>query len=349
MPLSTTETDLTPPGTFGDTPGAFLEALRSPWYGLVVDLHDTVLAATAEYARSRGLKALSLPLTTRTITCPSGLGSDTRPVAVTVDGVDTYLSDSMQFLLEYGCQLTACGGYTVMPSFRAEAPDRTHLGQFTHSEAEFSGGLDDLVDYVEGYVRTLSAAILDRHGDRLAAARGSAAHLERMAGRDGFSRLTFDEAVRVLRDDPAYVVHGDTGRSLTRAGEQELMRKVDEFVWVTHFDHLTVPFYQAFEDERHRTARNADLLFGIGEVVGSGERHETGEQVRKALTMHAVPEHEYAWYVAMKYERPLRTSGFGMGVERFLLWVLDHNDIRDLPLVSRVAEPARWPSSVDRP
>ncbi|MFE0023940.1 amino acid--tRNA ligase-related protein [Amycolatopsis sp. NPDC059021] len=349
MPPSITDTSLTPPGTYGNASGSFLKAMQSPWYRLVADLQDTILTATVDYARGRGLKALYLPLTTRTITCPSGWGSDTCPVPVTVNGVDTYLPDSMQFLLEYGCQVAEGGGYTIMPSFRREIPDQTHLSQFIHSEAEIPGGLEELIDYVEGYVKALSAAILEQHGGRLADTRGDVSHLERMAGQEKFARLTLDEAARVLRDDPAYLVSEESGRSLTRAGELELMERVGEFVWVTHFDHLSVPFYQAFEDEHHRTARNADLLFGIGEVVGSGERHTTGEQVRKALAMHDVPENEYAWYVTMKYEKPLRTAGFGMGVERFLLWVLDHDDIRDIPLVSRVAEPEKWPASIDRP
>lgn len=349
MPPSITNTQLTPPGTYGNVTGAFLEAMRSPWYRLVADLHDTILTATVEYARTLGLKALYLPLTTRTITCPTGLGSDTCPVPVTVNGVETYLPDSMQFLLEYGCQIASNGAYTIMPSFRCEIPDQTHLGQFTHSEAEIPGGLEDLIAYVEGYVKALSAAILDEHGDRLAAARGDVSHLERMVRQDRFARLTFDEAARFLGDDANQVVAGESGRSLTRTGELELMRRVGEFVWVTHFDHLMVPFYQAFDDEQHGTALNADLLFGIGEVVGSGERHTTGEQVRKALAMHDVPEREYSWYVNMKYERPLRTSGFGMGVERFLLWVLRHDDIRDIPLVSRVDELEKWPGSIDRP
>jgi asparaginyl-tRNA synthetase len=45
----------------------------------------------------------------------------------------------------------------------------------------------------------------------------------------------------------------------------------------------------------------------------------------------------------------MRTSGFGMGVERFLMWVLNHDDIRDIPLVSRLNEPKAWPEAVLRP
>jgi len=94
---------VTPPSVFASNePGAFLEALRSPWYALVGDLHDVFVTTTTEYARSRGLKNLHLPLTTRTITCPTALGSDAEPVPVKILGVDTYLPDSMQFLLGSG-------------------------------------------------------------------------------------------------------------------------------------------------------------------------------------------------------------------------------------------------------
>ena len=30
------------------------------------------------------------------------------------------------------------------------------------------------------------------------------------------------------------------------------------------------------------------------------------------------------------------TSGFGMGIERFLAWVLRHDDIRDMQILPRV-------------
>lgn len=33
-------------------------------------------------------------------------------------------------------------------------------------------------------------------------------------------------------------------------------------VWLTHMKHLSVPFYQAYDDETMETARCADLLLG---------------------------------------------------------------------------------------
>lgn len=341
---------ITPPRTWDNAPRGFLASLRSPWYGMMVDLGDIVMRATFTYAHGQGLKAMNLPLTTRTVTCPTGLGSDSEPVPVNVSGVQTYLSDSAQFPLEYGCRFTENGCYTILPSFRNEDPDETHLNQFTHSEAEIIGGLDDVIEYVEGYVRHLARSILDEYGHKLSAAIHDISHLERMAdGSASFPRVTFSEAARLLSGYPDCIRGDGSWRTLTRNGERRLMMIVNEFVWVTHLDHLSVPFYQAFGDADRKTASCADLFFGMGEIVGSGERHRTGDEVQRALGLHAVPRRDYAWYVDMKYEFPLRTAGFGMGIERYLMWVFGHDDIRDIPMISRIDQEKSWPASVDRP
>jgi asparaginyl-tRNA synthetase len=340
---------IAPPPTGPDGRRDFRSALQSPWHALMVDIQDVVVRATYEYGHGHGLKAAQLPITTRTVTCPSGLGSDSRPVPVDIGGKPTYLSDSAQFLLEYGCRVAAAGCYTILPSLRAETPDSTHLSEFSHSEAEIAGDLDDVIGYVEGYVRHLSARILDSCGGRLGDAIGDVSHLEgAVEARSGFERLTFAQAVELLDNDAQLLCDDGRGRVLTRRGEHRLMERTGEFVWVTHFDHLSVPFYQAFGEEE-TIALNADLLFGAGEVVGAGQRHATGDDVRRALALHNVSQADYAWYVQMKDIAPMPTAGFGLGVERYLLWVLRHDDIRDIPLISRVGESAEWPDSVDRP
>ncbi|MEE1750528.1 MULTISPECIES: amino acid--tRNA ligase-related protein [unclassified Streptomyces] len=340
---------LNAPRLWADADGGFHRSLGSPWARLVAGLQDTAVRATYTYAHSRAVRALHFPITTRTVTCPTGLGSDSVPVPVQVNGVETYLADSMQFMLEYGCRVSPQGCHNILPCFRGDEPDATHLGQFVHSEAEVPGDLDDLVDYVNGYVRAMATAVLTEHDETLRTVLGDVGHLERVAvGDQPFERLRFDEAVRLL-DGEGVVTSADGARSLSRAAERRLMELVGEFVWVTHFDHLSVPFYQAFENGDERVAENADLYFGIGEVVGAGHRHTTGDQVRAGLTLHKVPEQEYAWYARMKDEAPMVTSGFGLGLERFLLWALRHDDIRDIPLVSRIGEEQTWPASVDRP
>ena len=52
------------------------------------------------------------------------------------------------------------------------------------------------------------------------------------------------------------------GQKVTRAGEQKLMQHYGGAVWLTHMKHLSVPFYQAYDNETMETARCADLLLG---------------------------------------------------------------------------------------
>jgi asparaginyl-tRNA synthetase len=265
-----------------------------------------------------------------------GLGSDSQPVKINLFGIETYLADSMQFMLEYGCRLHAAGCYYLMPSFRGEASDETHLCQFYHSEAEIVGTREDMMGLVEEYLRFMSSAVLAQCGDQIKQITGDVSHIEALVDTQGpLPRITMDEAVRLL-DDDSLVKHCEPGyRVITRKGERALIKDFGGFVWITDPDHLAVPFYQAFADPDGRTARAADLLFGLGEVVGAGERHFSADLVREALRLHDVDPYTYEWYIKMRESFPLQTSGFGLGTERYISWILNHNDVRDCQLLPR--------------
>ena len=92
--------------------------------------------------------------------------------------------------------------------------------------------------------------------------------------------------------------------------------------------------YQKFDNTKKK-ALNADLLFGIGETVGAGERHNNIMELEEALEIHKVDKKDYKWYYDMKKYYPVQTSGFGMGIERFILWLFKHDDIRDCQILPR--------------
>ncbi|WP_315093443.1 amino acid--tRNA ligase-related protein [uncultured Cellulomonas sp.] len=310
------------------------KSLGSAWYRAVVALQDSLTYSTVQFWRERAIPCGHLPVTTGSVSSPMGLGSDSLPVSVELFGVTTYLADSMQFGLEYLCRLSESGAYYLMPSFRGEAADATHLCQFFHSEAEIPGGLDDVVALVEQYVRRLGADMLANHADIIESVAGSTAHVEQLLARpEPFTRLTFDEAADLLGDEPRYVEVHDGWRTLTRLGEGRLTERFGDFLWISHWDAKAVPFYQAVDAQGR--ALNADLLFGPGEVVGCGERHANGADVLDALAAHEVGASTYDWYVEMKDVQPMRTSGFGLGVERFFMWLLQQDDIRDFQLLPR--------------
>jgi asparaginyl-tRNA synthetase len=273
-----------------------------------------------------------------------GISSDSLPVQVDLFGVKTYLADSMQFMLEYGCRIFPKGTYYMMPSFRGEDADERHLCQFYHSEAEIPGGLQNVIYLVNDYIRYLCKGLLITSSDEIRLIAGKLSHLERVASGEKFPQITFDEAMILLNTyakdnnlpiDQFYKELAPGIRTFTNSGEKVLIELHNGIVWVTHYDYGSVPFYQKYLYSDKSKALNADLLFGIGEVVGAGERHETSRDILEGLRTHDVSRETYEWYVKLKENYPMKTSGFGMGIERFILWVFDHDDIRDCQLVPR--------------
>lgn len=319
----------------------YLNVLVNPWYKLLVKLENLVSMETMKFYEEKGIITMHLPVTTGSISSPMGRGSDSLPVKVNLEGIDTYLADSMQFLLEYGCRLNEKGVYYVMPSFRGEKADERHLCQFYHSEAEIPGNLEDVMNLVEEYIKYLSKKILENFKEELEKAIGDVSHIEKIANYKGnFPRITFNQAEQALKEKFGdnlndYIEYNDGWRNITRKAEQELIKIYNGIVWITNYDILAVPFYQQFDDDLAGTTKNADLLFGIGETVGCGERHQNDMDLLKSMKLHEVDKEEYEWYIKLKEKYPLQTAGFGMGIERYLMWVLKASDIRNMQICLR--------------
>lgn len=325
-----------PPKSWVDLSTHYRVAINNKWYANLSILEDEFTNATVDFYRTKGIRLAHLPITTGSISSPMGLGSDSSPVEVNISGNNTYLADSMQFFLEYACRINKKGAYYIAPSFRGELADERHLCQFFHSEAEIPGDLNDVIVLCQNYLKHLVTHLLEKCQPEIKSVAGTVGHLKNFLGKwDKIPRCTFEEAVKILGNKSVYVTDNSNFRNINRKGEKELINHFGGYVWLTHFDHMAVPFYQKYDDRNSKKAVNADLLMGIGETIGSGERHSTAVELRKALKMHGVKEKPYEWYIYMKEKYPLQTSGFGLGVERFLLWVLKHDDIRDCQLLPR--------------
>ena len=314
-------------------PERFLDLIEDPRYHLLLDLQSVLTSSTHQYWSSKRCRTIHLPVTTGAASSPMGLGSDSLPVEVELFGQRTFLADSMQFYLEYATRFSEEGSYYLMPSFRGEQEDATHLNQFYHSEVELRVDLAGAMDSAEDYIRCLSSSLLSECGNELDSLAIGVSHIQSFLDYD-IPRIRFNECYERLRSfSDSFIENSGSWRGITRAGEHKLMELYGGPLWVTHWDELAVPFYQAIDPENSGVALNADLLLGIGETLGLGERHYDANAVLKSLDRHRVDAEQYIWYVEMKERFPMTTSGYGLGVERFLLWILGHDDIRDLQFV----------------
>lgn len=308
--------------------------LGHPWYKILANLYKTIFESTHAFYKGRGIYPTLFPITTGSISSPMGLGSDSIPVSVEIKGNKIYLADSMQFCLEIGARISDTGAYYIMPTFRGEEMDERHLNEFVHSEVEIPGNMDDIRNLAEDYIKYMVASIIKNNAEDISLVTGDINHLKDMIDRK-IPKISYPDAVSELkRIDNALVCLNNDLYNITKTGEKYLLEKYGDFTWLTDIPWALVPFYQAKQADG-KSAYASDLLAGIGEILGCGQRVLSVKDLDESLKSHNVNPSEYEWYREMRKIKEIQTSGFGLGIERFILWVLKHDDIRDCTLLLR--------------
>ncbi len=309
---------------------------ESSEFATLVKVHSEVAKATFLFFDDNNLVYVPVPGTTGSSSSPMEPGSDSLPVIIETGGRRNLLIDSAQFHLEYACRSYKNGCFFYGHSYRDEEPDERHLSQFSHAEAEIIGTLEDVKILVEKYIRNITYAIWNNAESYFNDIPGIEDRVESLLNnKSTFRSMTLNDIYKLLKnEDDAFIKCDNGGYRLTAKGERKLLDRVGEFVWVEKWDKMAVPFYQA-NDKKSGTAYNADLLFGIGEVVGAGQRHLKASELECALEEHGLKRDDYRWYIEMKERYPIQTAGFGMGVERYLMWLLGLKDIRSVELFPR--------------
>jgi asparaginyl-tRNA synthetase len=85
-----------------------------------------------------------------------------------------------------------------------------------------------------------------------------------------------------------------------------------------------------------------DLLVpGVGEIIGGSQREERLDVLDKRIKEVGLDKETYWWYREIRRFGGVKHSGFGLGFERFLMYITGMENIRDVipfPRVPRSAE-----------
>lgn len=311
--------------------------LTNDWYRLLAQILSCVLDVSHSFFKSEGLDPYIFPITTGSVSSPMGKGSDSLPVSVNIRGNEVYLADSMQFSLEIGTRLAKKGAYYIMPTFRGEKLDERHLNEFFHVEAELRGTLDDVMGLIKRYIVYLVHEIHSVINNELRSVIGDLSHIQSFLDHPEkhFKCIRYEDAlVQLKKIDGAIAKNTTAFPNITPIGEKFLIQQYGEFTWLTHMPWENVPFYQTREEGTFYS-KSADLLAGIGEIVGCGQRVYSCKDLDESLAAHEVQKEGYQWYYDMRAICPLQTSGFGLGIERFILWLTRTTDIRNCMLLIR--------------
>ncbi len=294
--------------------------IRSRRMNAVFKVRSTVFGAIHEFFRSRGYYEVQCPMF---ITAAVEGGATLFEVEY-VDGRKAYLTQSSQFYLEaliYSLEKV----YTIAPSFRAEkSRTRRHLTEFWHAEAEVAWAhLDDILRVEEELVAYVVSKVLDERREELELLGRQIKPLEDV--KPPFPRISYDEAIDILQRKGFKL---EWGEDFGADEERALTEEFEKPFFVYGYPVKAKAFYHKNDPRRPEVTLSADLLApeGYGEIIGGGERIENKDELIRKILEFGLNPNDYKWYIDLRRYGSVPHAGFGLGVDRLVMWIcgLDH-------------------------
>ncbi len=228
--------------------------------------------------------------------------------------------------------------YTFGPTFRAEKSNtQTHASEFWMIEPEMAfADLDKNIEVIEDMVKYVTKAVLDEAKPEMEffnsfVEKGVIERLTKVVN-SKFHRVTHEEAIKILIDsNHKFENKPEYGKDFFREHERYLTDKhFNGPVFVTDWPKDIKAFYMRLNDD-NKTVKAVDLLVpGSGELVGGSQREERLDQLIKRMDEMNVPRKDLEWYLDLRRYGGVVHSGFGLGFERFLMYLTGVENIRDV-------------------
>ena len=337
----------------------YIELTRSDYFRALITLrHYIKIISDYYFGVECGAKNIDLFMLTPSISSPMGSGSDSETIPIKFGKYDSNLVDSSQFGFEPLLLNEIDKVYCYLPSMRGEKPDKRHLNQFYHCEAEIKGDIEQLIPMIEKYIKILAEAlilmpnILERISLNFWK---TTVTLNKVLELKKFPEITFDEAVNTLVEsgNKTLINFTESGRDISSEGEIKLAEifNFDTPFWVRNCDRDRVAFYQKPDPNNSDKVINADLIFPPiikdafgGEIIGCGQRQDVCQEMTDSLARQNINPGPYEWYINLRKLPDYKTtSGFGLGIERFITWSLCRDDIKDAILYPRLKDVETYP------
>jgi len=228
--------------------------------------------------------------------------------------------------------------YTFGPTFRAENSNTPrHLAEFWMIEPEMAFyQLDDNMRLAEEFLKYIIRYVLEQCREDLEffnqfIEKSVLATLAHVAESD-FGHMTYSDAVAELKKSgKTWEFPVQWGNDLQTEHERYLSEEVfKKPVIVTDYPREIKAFYMRLNDD-HKTVRAMDVLVPrVGEIIGGSQREERYDVVLRRLRETGLDEKPYWWYLDLRRYGTVPHSGFGLGLERMMMYLTGLKNIRDV-------------------
>ena len=228
--------------------------------------------------------------------------------------------------------------YTFGPTFRAENSNTArHAAEFWMIEPEIAfADLNDNMKLADDMMKYIVSYLLERCPDELAFFNkfidpGLLDRLNALVNTPT-AHVTYTEAIEILKNSGVefnYPVYW--GCDLQTEHERYLAETHFKGpVFVTDYPKEIKAFYMRLNDDGKTVAAMDLLVPGVGEMIGGSQREERYDKLLSRIHEMGLKEEEYAWYLDLRRFGTAKHAGFGLGFERFVMYLTGITNIRDV-------------------
>jgi len=237
-----------------------------------------------------------------------------------------YLTQSSQLYLEiliYSLEKVYC----IAPSFRAEK-SRTirHLTEYWHIEGEWPyAKMSNLMDFEEALLSYICEQTILNCKPELEELEVDINKLKLV--KTPFPRITYTESVEILKKKGSKLEWGaDLGYEEEKIIAEEFGRPFFIYDYPTDIK----AFYCKTHKDKPELAMSVDMLVPrIGEISTGGAREDDKQILIDRMNALGLNVEDYSWYLDLRRYGSVPHVGFGLGLERLLVWMLDLDNVID--------------------
>lgn len=228
--------------------------------------------------------------------------------------------------------------YTFGPTFRAENSNTTkHASEFWMVEPEIAfADLEDEQNLAEEMIRYIIKYVFDHCKDELQlfdsfVEKGLINRLKAVLDSPKFARVTHHDAITILKESKIEFENvPEYGKDLATEHEKFLTKHFNGPVFVYNWPKEIKAFYMRINDDNETVAGSDLLVPGSGEIIGGSQREERLDVLLNRMNELGMNEETLDWYVDTRRYGGCKHAGFGLGVERLLMFLTGIDNIRDV-------------------